>query len=215
MRSKRHEPAGRDQDTTPFTEILQRLLDLDHCADAAVLVDSQGEAVDYAGTLPVFYTKISGAYLRIILDELMQRLPKNVGVPQDLIIRGSRRSFLVRRLPDGYALIVVLRRQAFRVSPRALAISERALSREAGWPAPRQVGPAWYPVEVATGLANRRRPLRMRIGSEWQGIEVLGSVVGLGRDRGYRCRLRSGAELTLVREPAGTWYTDEQIDDAE
>ena len=46
----------------------------------------------------------------------------------------------------------------------------------------------------------------------WQRVEVLGSVVGLGRERGYRCHVRSVAEFTLVREPAGVWYADEPID---
>jgi len=187
------------------------LLELDHCANAAVLVDAQGEAVDYAGILPIFYTKISGAYFRIALDDITEHFPKQLGMPQQIIVRAGKRSFVVRRLPDGYALIVVLRRQAFRISARAIATCERALIQEAGWPAPRQRRPIWYPVEVTTGLANRRRPVQMRTGSKWQGVEVLGSIVGLGRERGYRCRLRSGAELTLVREPAGAWYADEQV----
>jgi hypothetical protein len=71
----------------------------------------------------------------------------------------------------------------------------------------------WHPVHVETAFSNRRRPHRMLAGSTWQRIEVLGSLVGLGRERGYRCRLRSGAELTLVREPAGTWYADELVGD--
>jgi hypothetical protein len=53
----------------------------------------------------------------------------------------------------------------------------------------------------------------MLAGATWQRIEVLGRVMGLGRELGYRCRLRSGAELTLVREPAGTWYADELVDE--
>ena len=128
-------------------------------------------------------------------------------------MRGVRRSFLARPLPEGYALVIVLKRHEFVVSFRAIAVAEHGLGLEAGWPPTSERGPAWHPVDVETGYRNRRRPLRMLAGSTWQHIEVLGSLVGLGRERGYRCRLRSGAELTLVREPAGTWYADELVDE--
>src|SRR6266496_4764941 len=97
MPSRRHEQPGRDQDPSPFTPILQRLLELDHCANAAVLVDAQGEAVDYAGILPIFYTKISGAYFRIALDDITEHFPKQLGMPQQIIVRAGKRSFVVRR----------------------------------------------------------------------------------------------------------------------
>jgi hypothetical protein len=44
-------------------------------------------------------------------------------------------------------------------------------------------------------------------------LEVLGrwpSDLSRG-DVGYRARLPSGAELTLVREPLGRWYVDTEI----
>jgi hypothetical protein len=41
-------------------------------------------------------------------------------------------------------------------------------------------------------------------------LEVLGSVMGLAtRERGFRVRLDSGIELTLVREAGGFWYADD------
>jgi hypothetical protein len=116
-------------------------------------------------------------------------------------------------MADDHALIVLLKRNVFGISPRAVAIAERELSAEAGWPPPLQEGPIWHPVEVETARPVRHRPVRVRAGSKWQRVDVLGKVVGLNREKGYRCRLRSGAELTLVREPAGTWYADEQIDE--
>jgi hypothetical protein len=201
-------PRERDEHRTPFTRILERLLELGPTILAAVLVDGEGEAVDYAGVLTPFYTKIAGAHLRIVLDQVASVRP-----PTQILVRSVRKSFLVRPLPDGYALIVVLKRHGFGISPRALAITERALSQEARWPMAEHRGPTWYPVDVETAYRNRRRPLRMLAGSTWQRVEVLGSIVGLGRDRGYRCRLRSGAEVTLVREPAGSWYADELIDE--
>jgi hypothetical protein len=212
MKRRKSEPAiVRSQDQSPFGEILCRLLDLAPGISSAVLVDAEGEAVDYAGVLPEFDAKVAAAYFRIVLDEASVCLSSTLGPPQHVIVRARKRSFLVRSLPDGYALVIILKRNAFGISFRAIDISERELCKEAGWTMPPSRAPSWYPVEIET-TPDRRRPSRMRTNAAWEGIEVLGSVVGLGREKGYRCRLRSGAELTLVREPAGMWYADERID---
>jgi predicted regulator of Ras-like GTPase activity (Roadblock/LC7/MglB family) len=208
-------PPGREERPTEFTRILERLIELEPAVLAAVLVDNDGEAVDFAGALAPFDAKIAGAYLRLVLEETTGMSARaKVGRLTQVVVRSVRRSFLARPLDDGYALVLVLKRQGFAISARALAIAERDLYREAGWPIPPASGPAWYPVHVESAFKNRRRPLRMLAGATWQRVEVLGRVMGLGRDRGYRCRLRSGAELTLVREPAGTWYADELVDES-
>jgi hypothetical protein len=206
---------ARDQQPTAFTRILEQLLELEPTVLGAVVVDAEGEAVDYAGGLTPFDIKVAGAHLRIVLDEVgaftRPPRPNQLGRPTQVVVRGVRRSFLARPLAEGYALAIVLKRHGFVVSSRAVAIAEHRLALEAGWPSvPRLL---WHPVHVETAYRNRRRPLRMLAGSTWQRVEVLGSLVGLGRERGYRCRLRSGAELTLVREPAGTWYADELVDE--
>jgi hypothetical protein len=209
-------PQERDQQSTAFTRILEQLLELEPAVLGAVVVDAEGEAVDYAGGLTPFEIKVAGAHLRIVLDEVgaftRPPPPNYVGRPTQVIVRGARRSFFARPLPEGYALVIVVKRLGFVVSFRAVAVTEHRLAREAGWPVPTEPGPLWHPVHVETAYRNRRRPLRMLAGSTWQRIEVLGSLVGLGRERGYRCRLPSGAELTLVREPAGTWYADELVE---
>jgi hypothetical protein len=42
---------------------------------------------------------------------------------------------------------------------------------------------------------------------------VLGSLIGLrARERGFRVRLDHGIEATVVREPGGTWYSEDPID---
>jgi hypothetical protein len=202
----------RDQQPSAFTRILEQLLELEPVALAAVLVDVDGEAVDYAGSLTPFDVKVAGAYLRIVLDQI-GAFAKRRGRPTQIVVRGVRRSFLARPLPDGYALIIVLKRHGFVLSPRAVAITERGLALEAGWAPVSNPAAHWHPVHVETADGNSHRPLRLRTGSSWQRIEVLGSIVGLGRERGYRCRLRSGAELTLVREPAGIWYADELVEE--
>jgi hypothetical protein len=214
-RSKPAPPSQRDQKPTPFGQILEQLLDLEPRAAAAALVDSEGEAVDYAGKLSTFYTKVAAAHLRAVLDEIEGVFPQGHGRPLQVVVRGQEKSFLVRPLRDGYALVVVLKRRAFGLSARAIAVSERSLSSEAGWPLPRPAGPIWYPATIETGPPDRRRPLRMKSGSIWEPVDVLGSVVGLNREKGYRCRLATGAELTLVREPAGIWYADELLESVE
>jgi hypothetical protein len=202
----------REQDPTPFTSILERLLVLEPALVAVALVDAEGEAVDYVGVLTPFDTKVTAAYLRIALNQI-EAHTENVGPLKQILVRSARRSFLVRPLPDGYALVAVLKRQGFAISTRAIDLSERDLTKEAGWPPKPHRGPSWNPVRIET-TRDRRRPVKIWAGSAWEPIEVLGSVVGLGRERGFRCRLRSGAEMTLVREPAGTWYADELIEDS-
>ena len=42
----------------------------------------------------------------------------------------------------------------------------------------------------------------------------MGAVVGLApRERGFRVRLQSGAEMMLVRERLGRWFADEHLDE--
>ncbi len=98
---------------------------------------------------------------------------------------------------------------------------------------------AWFQVEVDTPKGNRRparlRQLEAYVGLRssvkpmtpsagglfrppdrvedplaWSGIEVIGTFAGAAdRERGYRIRLESGAEMTLIRERDGLWFVDE------
>jgi hypothetical protein len=201
-------PEGRDQDPTTFAEILQDLLWQEPRATAAVLIDGEGETVDYASSLSAYYTKVVAANLRIVLDDLIRgarTIDQNLrhSLPPDAPPRTSKRpasrpppsglshamiaartrSFFVHPLGDGYALVLVLRRRVFTVSSRAVALA------------------------VCRG--DRFRPLQIKTGEAWQQVEILGSVVGLARERGYRCRLQGGAEITLVRESTGIWFVDQ------
>lgn len=195
----------RQESPSPFKDILDRLMRSVPGALGAIVVDSEGEAVDFAGSLPSFHTKLIGAHLRVALDACR---PAGDVSPRQLTVRAAGATFLVRALPEGYALALALARGAFDVSERALAHAEWELAVEAGW-SPHLSRPSWYRAEVEGAARNRFRPERVRWGSEWEALDVLGIVVGLQRERGYRCRLRSGVELTLLREPAGTWYADE------
>jgi hypothetical protein len=97
------------------------------------------------------------------------------------------------------------------VSRRALQEADARLCAEAGWPLPDTA--FWFSLDVETDPRDPVRPIRMNAGDGWQGVEVIGCLTDLGsRDRGYRVRLESGAEIMLVREGLGRWFIDEYID---
>ncbi|HMI89506.1 MAG TPA: roadblock/LC7 domain-containing protein [Polyangiaceae bacterium] len=211
-------PEGRDQIPTTFAEILQELLWHEPRATAAVLMDAEGEAVDYASSLSSYYTKVAAANLRVVLDDVARawrNLPGGEALTQT-VIRAKQRTFFVRPLADGYALALVLRRRAFAVSARAVTLAVCRLSKEAGWPAPLEENLPWHPAEVEASRADRFRPKQLRTDANWEAVQVLGSFVGRtgegsrGGEKGYRCRLEGGAEITLVREPTGVWFVDQQ-----
>jgi hypothetical protein len=129
------------------------------------------------------------------------------------VIRGASRSVVARSLPEGYALVVMLRKRAgFTRSERAYAACARALSSEAGWTVPDDgKKPVWHPVMVE--LDRRGRP--RSVATPDRGVDVaavLGSVMGLPRrEKGFRVRLSTGSEVTLVREPGNSWFADDLL----
>ena len=201
---------ARDTDTTAFTTLLVDLIARVPGARAAALVDADGESVDYAGALSPFDVKVAAAHWRIVLGELDQ--VEVLKGARAIVVRGRKKSFIVRALQDRYAVVVVLCRGAgFASSSRAFIVFERALQAEAGIGRGRHLGP-WTPVSVRLGPRSRPDLVSSGTGTP-QELEVLGAVVGLGpRERGYRVRLATGIETTLVREPGGSWYADEPID---
>ncbi len=204
--SVRFASPSRDTDATPFTSILDALLAGVPGAYACVLVDVQGESVDYAGRGDPFDIRIAGAHLQIAIEQV--RRAAVLGLPRWLVVRGTKLSTVVRALPEGYALAVLLRpRIGFSASERAFLACERALAKEAGWPAPRER--PWHAIVVETD--RRGRPLRVgQIVQEGLDVEVLGAIVGLPPgERGYRVRTSRGAEFTVVREASRRWYADE------
>jgi hypothetical protein len=196
---------------TAFARILHALIARLPGAYACALVDLGGETVDYAGVVNPFDVKVAAAHMRIILNDLDEY--GAIGKPRWVVLRGQRRSFVARQLPDGYALVVMLRRRAgFTASARAYAACERALAVEAGWSPPKD-GAAWFAVEVE--VDRRGRPIKVDAGPKARDVkvEVFGSVMGLLRnERGFRARTATGGELTLVREAGNTWYADEDLE---
>ena len=198
-------------EATSFARILHDLIARLPGAYACALVDLGGETVDYAGVVNPFDVKVAAAHMRIILNDLHEF--GAIGKPRWVVLRGERRSFVARALPDGYALVVMLRRRAgFTASARAYAACERALAEEAGWSPPND-GAAWF--AVAVEVDRRGRPILVDAGPKARAlaVEVFGAVVGLPRnERGFRARTATGGELTLVREAGNTWYADEDLE---
>lgn len=201
-------PAPRDQHESAFTAILHNLVRRVPGAVAAVLVDRDGETVNYWGLLEPFDVKLAAAHWRIVLNDL--RAQGALSTATNVVIRASRRSFVVAALPEDYALVLVLRRGAgFSGWRRAIPISIRALADEAGWVANRQPRGRWFPVRVTVN--GQRKPTAVLSGGRFRPVVILGSVVGVatGREKGWRVRLDSGLEATLVREAGGSWYADD------
>lgn len=204
--ARRSTTAARDMDKSPFSPILEDLVRRVGGSEAVALVDLGGETVDYAGSASPYDIKVAAAHWRIILAQLAE-VPR-LGRPRVLLVRSSKKSVIVRALPDDYALVVLLvRRSGFMASNRALSHCEKALAREAGW----ELDPnetSWFAVSVECDA--RRRPTRIVYGGLEEPVEVLGSLVGMSRrEIGFRVRLASGPEITLIREAGSFWYVEE------
>jgi hypothetical protein len=219
---KRATRVSRDQHESAFASILGSLVARVPGARTAALVDCLGETVDYAGGEDPFGLRLAAAHWRIVLDEA-----NGQGSLRDLrwfAVRAARRSYLVCALPDGYALVVALSRAAGFVGwQRAVSTCVRALGEEAGLRWVGAASAAWFSVEVLSDA--RRRPCGVLIAGRIHPLEILGTLarqaqgelgarqgVGPRSERGWRVRLDTGVETTLVREPGGAWYADEPVD---
>jgi hypothetical protein len=198
----------RDQQESRFTAILTQLMGRIPGARAAAVVDAEGETVDYAGELDPYFIRVTAAHLRIVLAQVHARC--SAAAPLSVELRAAKASFLALALPDGYALAIVLSRQAkWPISRRPLAACARALAHEAGWSVDGwPSGQGWY---VADVLADRLgRPSALRTANGLEALEVIGRcTTGLGaRERGWRVRAASGVEAMAVRDAGGFWYLD-------
>jgi hypothetical protein len=212
-RSRRPVPPPRDQEPSTFSRILERLLHATPGGQAAALVDFEGETVDYAGHLDPFELKVTAAHWLIALSEIAADTSR-VGTVARLTVRARGRGYYVRRLEENYALVLILHpRAAFAVSERAIHEAIVSLSAEAGWPVPRDAA-RWFCVEVQSERQGRLvRPRSLKVAGRFQPVEIMGAVVGLApRERGFRVRLPTGAEMMLVRERLGRWFADEHVE---
>lgn len=211
-----HPPSSfaRDQAPSAFAAILKSLCERTR-AHSAALVDEEGETVDYWGPGDPFLIRLAAAEFAIVLRSALRRA--SLESLEEIFIRGKGRSFLVRALPDGYALILHLPRRAATTSRRAVVSAVRALSLEAGFDGPlscRGSGRqgAWRQVGVSEEPPRSKRPGALQLGETSLSLDVLGRVPDEEgrRERSYRVRLENGQEGTLVREALGRWYLDEE-----
>jgi hypothetical protein len=200
----------RDQSPSSFAPTLGRLCTSPGVVGAA-LVDADGEAVDYAGRVAPFDIRVAAAEWRIILSRLLRCGVEPWRQTRQLMVRGVHRSFCVVLLPEGYALVAELLPRCFRVSPRALSEAMREICEDAGLGEASAAAAQWMRVEVNEDSRPGRRPRSVWVDRKWLPVEVLGRWVGpelLPNEIGYRVRLTSGAEITLVREPLAQWFAE-------
>lgn len=202
----------RDQAPSAFASILRTLCERTS-AECAALVDDQGETVDYWGLAEPFQIRLFAAEFAIVIRSALRK-PMLGGI-EEVFVRGRRRSVLVRALPDGYSLVLELPRRCATISKRAVLAAVRALSQEAGFEGPlscrRTPLGAWRSVGVQEEAPHSRRPASIAFGDAQFGLDVIGrvAVAGAEKEHGFRVRLENGQEGTLVREPLGHWYLDE------
>jgi hypothetical protein len=130
------------------------------------------------------------------------------------MVRGVHKSFGAVLLPEGYALVVQLLPHCFRISQRALCEAIREICADAELEVPEAHRAQWTRIEVDESPAPHRRPRAVWVNGRWNPIEVLGRYVDselVSNEIGYRARLASGAEVTLVREPLAQWFVDTAV----
>jgi hypothetical protein len=177
---------------------------------AAVLVDHEGEAVDYAGNLPPYEAKLAGAHWQIVLREVFEASrvqSSGAGEPHSIVVRTATRGFLLRRVFGDYVVIVVCEPNVLStLSDRALSQVEHELRREAGWP--ELDGASAYWERVMVSCDERGHPERVHRPREpAEPLEVVGPLDVVGDfERGFHARTERGRRLVLVREPSGFWY---------
>ncbi len=212
--SLRRSLAARDQGLTPFGSTLMRFCE-GTAALGASLVDGEGETVDYAGAIEPFDIKVAAAEWQIVLSLLANTRSSHLRETTQLLVRTGQHSYLAVPLSEGYALVAQLERHAFEVSGRAMTEVVRELCREAGLDMPHcWENERWIRVEVLTSASDQRRPEAIWREGRWCVLEILGRVVSDldEREVGFRARLETGADITIVREPLGVWYADDLPD---
>jgi hypothetical protein len=212
MSQQRRTLAQRDQAASSFSGILMALCE-GTGALGAVLVDRQGETVDYAGYVDPYALKVAAAEWRLVLEAARDVPHPGYTETQSIVVRGRKKTFAVQGLPAGYALVVELPRRSFGLSGRAVAEAVRAVELEASLGAPEETPASerWLRVEVRTAVGDRRRPEAVWLEGSWRPVVILGRHGGglpTRREIAYRARLPSGQEFTLVREPTGHWFAD-------
>jgi len=203
----------RDQDESPFNVILQEFLDLVPFARGAAVFDFEGETVDYAGDVDPYELRVAAATFQITLAEARE-LTFCRGL-RAISANLSTSTYYVRVLDPNYSLLVVLRAMATHcVSERLLAETHARILLEAGLSIEAPL--AWHRVDVLTAARSRPMALRkpgLQTEDGWVKTDVLGVHVGGAQgERSFRIHVANGAEINLVCERSGLWFTDEPLE---
>lgn len=222
-------PPRRDNPSSAFADILERLAARLPGVLALVLVDSEGETVDYWTRRDPYEARVVGAqvqlFFRLVSEGLKDPpiwatfrfgpdLPRATAQPPGTAGDGSlnpvetvgTRTLYARRVGPVYTLVAEFDAAVTRMhARRALEVTERELADEGGWEAPASL---WTSVRVDQD--SKGRPYAVFDGQGVaQELQILGKIQGLPpRERGWRIRLSQGREMNLVREPGEFWYVD-------
>jgi hypothetical protein len=211
MKVVRRSLVARDQAASPFSAILLRLCEASG-AHAAALVDAEGETVDYAGAVEPFDIRVAAAEWRLAFSLVTTEVPA-WNETYEMIVRCRAQSFALWALSDGYALVLVLPRGAFRASKRALTEAITDLKREAGFTCVADKARVrWVRADVRTEPHDPRRPEAIWRQGRWCPLTILGRFQSSDLEQGevgFLTQLASGSELVLVREPLGVWFAGE------
>jgi hypothetical protein len=194
----------RDQARTGFTRPLE-IVAKEPGVRAAVLVDGDGETVDWSGSIDGFEARIAAAHLRLLLAEASSF--RALGRHRTLVVRADAATFAVHALEEGYALVLVLRRRR-SISASALSAFEHAVAAEAGWATPLDAVPRHRAV-VETCAGSPRRPARVQVAGRW----VDATVLGHRAPDTWRVRLETGVETTLLRTSRRSWWSQDALAD--
>jgi hypothetical protein len=128
----------RDMSVSVFGEILETFASGQQGIIAAIVVDEEGEAVDYTGTLAPYDVRILGAEAQL----LMRGQRKGV---RQLTLTGTKRHITVLALFEGYLLVIASIAHSDEVlCALALEAVTYDLTSEAGYPC----APAWRRLNV-------------------------------------------------------------------
>ena len=199
----------RDRPDSAFSFILNRFVQVHSEVLAAVVVDGDGECVDYASVIDPYEAKVFGAALLGTTAEITAATRRmGAGSPIQWVVEASKYDLLVRRLSDDLALVVVLSSRGLNGHVlAAMNTLAGALRYEAGLDAATW-DPSSVPFRVQTRLGpdGEELPASVYDGGVAQAVQA---VLARWTERGvissadrtcFRVRVAKG-ELTLVFEP--------------
>ena len=199
----------RDRPDSAFSFILNRFVQVHSEVLAAVVVDGDGECVDYASVIDPYEAKVFGAALLGTTAEITAATRRmGAGSPIQWVVEASKYDLLVRRLSDDFALVVVLSSRGLNGHVlAAMNTLAGALRYEAGLDAATW-DPSSVPFRVQTRLGpdGEELPASVYDGGVAQAVQA---VLARWTERGvissadrtcFRVRVAKG-ELTLVFEP--------------